>query len=136
MKINGFEFREDRFYTKKHIWIKKIENKYILGLDDILIQSIDRISDIELTYIDNDLEKEDVLATIYYKGEIMDILSPIAGTVINVNDSLEDDPDLLMEDPYEKGWLIEMENVDEENLKKFMDKDVAEDWFHREVTKD
>jgi glycine cleavage system H protein len=136
MKINGYEFKEDLYYSKKHIWIKRNGNKFILGLDDIIMRHLSNITDIELTYIDNELEKDDAMATIYYHGDIKEIFPPFAGKVINVNERLEEEPELLIDDPYGKGWLIEMENVTEEDISRLLIGDKAEDWFHREVSID
>lgn len=136
MRINGYEFREGLSYSKKHLWIKRIGKNVILGLDDIITKKMGDIIDIELTYIDNDLYKDDVMATIYYQGEIKEIYPPFAGKVINVNERLEVEPELLIEDPYGKGWLVEMENVSEEEMERLMVDEKAEDWFHGEVSLD
>jgi glycine cleavage system H protein len=136
MKINGFEYRENLFYNKKHIWVKKMGKKWILGLDDIITKHMGDITDIEITYVDNELYKDDVLATIYYHGEIKEIFPPFAGKVVNVNEDLEEEPELLLTDPYGKGWLVEMENESEEDVDRLMSGDSAEEWFRREVISD
>jgi len=136
MKIDGYEFRDDRYYTKKHLWIKKFGKKVVIGLDDFLIQQLGKVTDIELTYIDNEIETDDSIATIYHKGEIKEIFPPFSGTVINVNEDLEEDPEIIVEDPYGKGWLIEMEDFDPEDIFHLLSDDKAEDWFRNEVIKD
>lgn len=136
MKINGYHLKEDLYYSKKHVWIKKNGNCVVLGLDDIITQRMRNISNIELTYLDNELEKDDAMATIYYQGEIMEIFPPCAGKVINVNELLEEEPELLAEDPYGKGWLIEMDSVSNEDIDRLLSSDKAEEWFHQEVNID
>jgi len=136
MKINGYNFKEDLKYSKNHVWMKRMDNKVILGLDDVITHRMGNVTDIELTYIDNELEKDDAMATIYYQGEIKEIFPPFAGKITNVNEKLEDEPELLVEDPYGKGWLVEMDNVVEEDIEKLMNSEKAEDWFHREVSID
>ncbi len=136
MKINGFEYREGRFYTKKHLWVLVKGKQARIGLDAFFISHLGDISDIELSYIDNECEKDDAIATIYSDADNLDILPPFPGKIINVNEELEDDPSPLMEDPYGKGWLIDMLINEEQDLEQLLKGDEAESWYRTETEKD
>jgi glycine cleavage system H protein len=136
MKINDFEYREGRFYTKKHLWVLVKGKQARIGLDAFYISHLGDISDIELTYIDNECEKDDAIATVYSDSDTLDILPPFPGKITNVNEELEDDPTFLMEDPYGKGWLVEMLISEELNLDHFMQDDEAESWYRAETEKE
>jgi glycine cleavage system H lipoate-binding protein len=130
MKINSNHFNADLLYSKKEIWLKSNGNRVILGFDDVFFQRLRKISEIKLTFLDNELEKDDVMATIYYHGEIKDIFLPYAGKAIKVNKLLEEDPELLIEDPYRKRWLIKVSNVSEEDIDCILTSNKAKEWFH------
>lgn len=136
MKINGYHFKEDLYYSKKHVWVKRNGQKVVLGLDDYFVRQLATIADIELTYIDNELEKDDAMATIYCQGEILEVFPPFSGKVTNVNEKLEEEPEIMIEDPYGEGWLIEMEEISDEEFDRLYKDEKAEDWFHQEVTSD
>ncbi len=137
MKINGYDYREDRFYTKKHLWVQRIEkNKARIGLDSFFVERLGPISDIELTYLDNDCELNDSIATLYFDSESKDLLAPVSGRICNVNEEVEEDPMILLEDPYEKGWLVEIILLPGQDLSRLMRNDEAESWFQSETEKE
>lgn len=110
MKIINFESKGNSLYSNDNLWIKMNKNKARIGIEKSLIQKIKEISDIELTYLDNQIHKGDSIATLICSNDkVIEIPSPVTGMVVNLNEELELDTDLIINDPSEKGWLVEIE---------------------------
>jgi glycine cleavage system H protein len=105
---------ENLKYTKDHEWIR-IENKVaFVGITDYAQGELGDIVFIEIETLGEHLEKEEVFGTIEAVKTVSDIFMPVSGKIVEINDKLEDHPDLVNKDPYGEGWLIKVE-VDDEN---------------------
>lgn len=111
--------KEDLQYTETHEWVK-VEGKIAtIGITDYAQHELGDIVFVELPEIKDEIDQEDVLATIEAVKAVEEIYSPISGIVLEINDDLEDDSELINSSPYDEGWIVKMEitNMDElENL--------------------
>jgi len=100
-------------YTNDHEWAKFENNKVTIGITDFAQGELGDVIFIELPDVGDEVVKDEVLGTIEAVKTVTDLLSPITGKVIEVNTELEDSPEFVNEDCYEKGWFvkIEIENV-------------------------
>jgi len=110
-------FPEDLKYTKDHEWIKVDGNVGTMGITDFA-QS--ELGDIVYVDVDPDLKKitaGESFGTIEAVKTVSDMLAPCSGKVLELNPKLEDQPELVNQDPYGEGWIlkIELENPDEVN---------------------
>lgn len=133
MKIGGYEFRKDRLYTKSHLWVKIDSNNARIGLDSFLAKKLSDITNAELAYIDEEIEEGDIIATIYFDDDSLEIYSPLSGVIINLNENVEYDPDLLLKDNYDEGWLVELALSNKKEVKKLLSGEEAEEWFKAEI---
>ena len=76
---------------------------------------------VEIETLDESLEKEEVFGSVEAVKTVSDLFLPVSGKVIEINQNLEDSPELINEDPYEKGWIIRMEIENPEELKDLLD---------------
>jgi glycine cleavage system H protein len=142
MRIGKYEFKEDLIYSEEHLWISIKENIARIGVDSFLVDKLKEIINIELTYIDNEVEVLDTLATIFFDSDSLEIESPFSGKIINLNEDLEYDPDLLIDSNYEDGWLVEIELENNNEIKKLLSSrkllsgEQAEEWFRSEIEKE
>lgn len=136
MRIGNYEFREDRFYTKDHLWVSIKGNIAKMGIDSYLLSKLSNITNVELTYIDNEVEPFDSIVSIYLDSDSLEIQSPFSGKIVNLNEDIEYDPDLLLHSNYDNGWLVEIELEDKNEVKKLMSGEQAEEWFRSEVEKE
>ncbi len=111
---------ENLKYTKTDEWVKLEGNVALVGISDY---AQDQLSDIVYVEFNKDvgeaIKKDEVLATIESVKAAGEVVSPITGTVKEVNMVLSDKPELLNDDPYEKGWICKIEvsePVDNESL--------------------
>lgn len=137
MRIDGYEFMEDRLYSKNHLWIKIDNNKARIGIDSFLVSKLTGVLNIELTFVDEELEEGDPIATVYTDtNESFEIYSPLSGIVVNINENVEYDPDLIFKDNFNDGWLIELNLSNKYEIKKLLSGEEAEDWLKEEIVRD
>lgn len=106
-------------YTKDHEWIKVEGNKAYIGISDCAQRMLGDIVFIELPNVDDELEKGDSFATIESVKAASDSYMPVSGTIVEVNEELDDNPAAVNEDPYEN-WMIAIELKDEKELEELI----------------
>ena len=102
-------FPENLKYTNDHEWIRVEGNKAYIGITDYAQSELGEIVYVDVPTVDEDLEKADIFGSIEAVKTVSDLLMPVAGSVLEVNPDLEDQPDLVNSDPYGKGWIIQIE---------------------------
>ena len=110
---------EGLFYANTHEWVKVEDGFAYIGITDYAQDSLGEIVFIELPEEDDDLVAGEELGAIESVKAASDILSPVSGTVVEVNDQLEDAPELLNEDSF-KHWIVKVELSDESELEKLL----------------
>ncbi|MFX0549713.1 glycine cleavage system protein GcvH [Hathewaya histolytica] len=115
---------ENLLYSKDHEWVKVDGDKAYIGITDYAQDALGDIVYVELPSIDDELSKDETFGTIESVKAASDAFSPISGTVIEVNESLEDTPDALNEDPYQN-WVVCVNVGDKSELEELMS---AEDY--------
>ncbi|MCL4167011.1 UNVERIFIED_CONTAM: hypothetical protein GTU68_018197 [Idotea baltica] len=78
---------------------------------------------VEVETLDEDIEAEEVFGTIEAVKTVSDLFLPVAGKITEFNESLNDDPEKVNEDPYQEGWIIKMELKDVSDLDSLLDSD-------------
>ena len=106
-------------YTKDHEWIKVEGNKAYIGISDCAQRMLGDIVFIELPNVYDELEKGDSFATIESVKAASDSYMPVSGTIVEVNEELDDNPAAVNEDPYEN-WMIAIELKDEKELEELI----------------
>ena len=106
---------ENLKYTKDHEWIKIDGDVATVGITDFAQSELGDIVYVEVETLDEELDKEEVFGTVEAVKTVSDLFMPISGKVIEVNETLEDEPELVNDNPYDEGWIIKikMSNTDE-----------------------
>lgn len=99
---------ENLKFTKDHEWVLIDGDVAIVGITEFAQGELGDIVFVEIETEDEDLEKEEVFGTIEAVKTVSDLYMPVAGKVIEVNEELEDQPDLVNKEPYEGGWMIKI----------------------------
>lgn len=100
---------ENLLYTKDHEWVSITDNIATIGITDYAQSELGDIIFIEFPELNDTFQNEDVLGTIEAVKTVADLFSPISGKVIKINTRLENEPELTNSDPYDNGWIIQME---------------------------
>ncbi len=114
---------EDLLYTEEHMWVKPDEDseKAVIGITDYGQERIGMVSSIDLPNPGDEFVETDVFATVENSvGEVTELLCPISGRVLTVNEVLLDAPDAVNDDPYDDGWLMVMAVAQPEELDDLM----------------
>ena len=103
-------------YTKDHEWVKMEGNVATIGITDFAQGELGDIVFVDVDTVDEDLNEGDVFGSVEAVKTVSDLYLPVAGTVLEVNADLEDQPELLNTDPYGKGWIIKLKIADSADL--------------------
>lgn len=117
------DFPEELKYSKEHIWLR-IEGRHaVVGITDFAQEELGDIAAVELPGEGDQVEQEDSMGSIEARKTVAELYAPITATVVAVNDEALDSPGLLNDDPYDGGWLLELEIHDPDELKSLMSAD-------------
>jgi glycine cleavage system H protein len=96
--------------SKSHEYIFEKDGKYTIGLTDYAIEQLGDIVFLELPEVGAEFRKGEVFATIESVKAASEIYMPISGKIVEINESVVDNPEILNESPFEKGWLVKVES--------------------------
>ena len=99
---------EHLFYTKEHEWANFKDNEVIIGITDYAQSQLGDIIFIEFPEIGDEVNAGDSFGEVEAVKTVSELYAPVTGTVIEVNENLEDSADLVNSDPYGDGWLIKI----------------------------
>ena len=98
-------------FTKNHEWIEIDDDKITLGITDYAQGELGDIIFVELPKIGDVFNQGDTIGTIEAVKTVADIYSPMKGKVVEINNSLEQTPDSINNDPYGSGWIIKLDSI-------------------------
>ena len=107
------------FYAKSDEWIRVDGDTVTIGISDYAQDALNDIVYVELPEVDDTVSAAESFGSLESVKAASDIYSPVGGTVTEVNNLLEDEPELINADPYGRGWLIKLRadgDVDTSNL--------------------
>ena len=99
---------EHLFYTKEHEWANFKDNEVIIGITDYAQSQLGDIIFIEFPEIGDQINAGDSFGEVEAVKTVSELYAPVTGTVLEVNENLEDAADLVNSDPYGDGWLIKI----------------------------
>jgi glycine cleavage system H protein len=108
-------------YTKDHEWISIEDGIATVGITDFAQGELGDIVYVEVETLDEKLEIAEVFGTVEAVKTVSDLFMPLSGSIIEFNESLEDEPELVNEDPYGKGWMIKIKLDDAAQVNELLD---------------
>lgn len=112
-------FPNDVKYTKEHEWIRLEGDVAYVGITDYAQEQLGDIVFVDIQTLGETLAADEVFGTIEVVKTISDLFLPVAGEVLEQNETLEEQPELVNKDPYGEGWLIKIKpaaNADFDSL--------------------
>ena len=109
----------DLLYTKEHEWLKEKEGDVIIGITDFAQSQLGDIIFLELPDIGDKIIAGEPFGEVEAVKTVSELYAPVNGTVIKVNNALEDSPDKVNQDCYGEGWIIKIkldETIEKDNL--------------------
>ncbi|MCF6217289.1 MAG: glycine cleavage system protein GcvH [Gammaproteobacteria bacterium] len=109
------------FYTKSHEWVRiEDDGTFTIGISDHAQELLGDIVYIELPEVGSELDAEQDCAVIESVKAASDLYTPVAGTVIAINEELEDSPETINGDAYGEGWIFKLQPFSLESVKGLM----------------
>jgi len=108
-------------YTKDHEWIKIEGTIATIGITDFAQGELGDIVYVDVDTLDDTVAEGEVFGSVEAVKTVSDLFMPLTGEVIEFNDTLEDDPELVNTDPYNKGWMIKIKFTDNSQLEDLLD---------------
>ncbi len=118
--VGKYVVRRDRYYTKEHEWALVKGNRAWIGITDYAQKELGDVVYVDLPTVGESYEAGDVMANIESVKSVSPIYSPLSGTVVEVNESLAEEPQLVNESPYEDGWIAVIELNDPMEVEDLM----------------
>jgi|TARA_B110000285_G_scaffold225393_1_gene283578 glycine cleavage system H protein len=114
------EIKPDLKYTKDHEWVKIEGNNAIIGITDYAQGELGDIVYVEIESLGDELSKEEIFGSVEAVKTVSDLFLPLSGKITEMNEGLEDNPELINDDPYGKGWIIKMEIKDVSEIEELL----------------
>ena len=105
------EIEKKLLYTKNHEWVSIKDNNATIGITEFAQNELGDIIFIELPETNRNIIAEEIIGTIEAVKTVADIYSPLKGTISEINIKLEDNPEMINNDPYNTGWIIKLKNI-------------------------
>jgi glycine cleavage system H protein len=121
-EINELNLPDDLRYTDDHEWAKAEGEKVKIGITDYAQDQLGEIIFVEMPEVGDTLDKGANFGSLESVKAVSDMVMPVGGEVLAVNEALADAPELLNQDPYTGGWIIEIKPGDPSELDQLMDK--------------
>ena len=116
-------------FTEDHLWVRAEADRAQIGISEQGQHDLGEIIAVELPGIGDPIEMGEPFGELESVRTVQELIAPITGTVRAVNGDLEDHPELANEDPYQEGWLIEIEVADEAELDELMGSEEYEEFL-------
>ena len=118
---------EGLYYSESHEYVK-VEGEFAyVGITDYAQNALGNVVYVDLPEVDDEVEADEDFGAVESVKAASDLISPVAGTVVEVNEALEDKPELLNEAPFEN-WIIKVQLSDTAELDNLMDAQAYEDF--------
>lgn len=107
-------------FSEDHVWVIEMGQTVRIGLSDYAQEQLGEIISATLGEVGKFLEQGDTFGEVESQKTVVELASPVTGTIRSVNETIVEDPTVINVDPYGKGWLVELEIEDPEELERLM----------------
>jgi len=125
-------FTDDLLFSREHTWVRIDGNIATIGITDYAQEALGEIFSVDLPNMDIYVEQDEPFGTIEAKKTVAELISPISGDIISVNEDLSDDVGIINSDPYNTGWMIVVAMSDSSELDDLLDADEYGDFVEED----
>jgi glycine cleavage system H protein len=126
---------DDIKYHREHAWVRVEGKRATIGITDYAQQQMGDIVYVDLPETDTEIDADSELSEIESTKATSPVVSPVTGTVVEVNEDLADSPEIINEDPYGNGWLVVLDMSDPSEVNDLMNKSEYEKFLKDEEGK-
>ena len=109
------------YYTKEHEWIRVEGNEAYVGITDYAQSELGEIVFVDITTEGEKLGQGEVFGSVEAVKTVSDLNMPVEGEVLEINEAINDQPELVNNDPYGEGWMIKISVVNPDDLNNLLD---------------
>ena len=109
-------FPDDLMYSRTHEWVRTEDGMVVIGITDYAQEQLGEVVYAELPKVGLSVDAGEEIGTLESVKAVSEVVSPVAGEVIAVNEQLGSEPNLVNEDPYGDGWLVKIAGSADEDL--------------------
>ena len=113
-------------FTRAHCGVRLEGGQAVVGITDYAQEQMAELTFVELPEVGEEVDAEDEVAVVESVKAANDVFAHVAGTVVAVNEALLEQPELVNQDPFGKGWLFKLKPVDPADLDDLLDADAYE----------
>lgn len=114
-------FPDDLKYTKEHEWVRNNNDGTVtVGITDFAQSELGDIVFVELEAEGSEFSQNDVFGTVEAVKTVSELYSPVSGEIVEINSLLEDDPEIVNNDPYGDGWMVKIKLSDNSELDQLL----------------
>ena len=125
------EIPETYRFSKEHEWVDDNDDGTVtVGVTHHAQDALGDIVFVEMPAVGEVVDVDQDFGVVESVKTVSDLYAPVSGEVVEVNDELEDAPELVNESPYERGWIVRIEMSDSDELEELMDADEYESFLH------
>lgn len=122
---------EGLFYSESHEYVKVEGDFAYVGITDYAQHALGNVVYVDMPEVDDEVEADEDFGAVESVKAASDLISPVSGTVVEVNEALEDKPELLNEDAFEN-WIMKVQMSDKSELEALMDAAAYEELCSKE----
>lgn len=119
-------------YSNEHVWVKQEGDKFRIGITEHAQDELGDLVFVELPDVGDKLAMTDTFGSVESVKTVSELYAPVSLVVVEVNEDLEDSPELVNQLPYEDGWLIVVEATDKEELDQLLSAEQYQGFLNQE----
>ncbi len=114
------DYPEDLRYSKEHEWVRVEGNLVTIGVTHFAVEQLGDVTQVDLPKEGETVKKDDVFGTVESVKAVSDVYAPLSGKIVKVNFPLGDSPEYLNDEPYDEGWMVQIELSNPKELDSLM----------------
>ena len=122
-EIDALKFPENVRYSKDHEWARKDGDAFTVGISDFAQDQLGDVVFVEMPEVGATYEKGQEFGTVESVKAVSELFMPLAGEILEINAILEDNSELVNNDPYGEGWMVKVKAADPAEFDQLMDRD-------------
>ena len=112
---------DDLLYSREHVWVRVEGDLATIGITDHAQEKLGEILSLDLPAADSYVERDEPFGSIESAKAVIELISPVSGVVISVNEDITDEIGVINSDPHDTGWMIIVDLEDPEELDDLLD---------------
>ena len=129
-------FTDDLLYSREHVWVRVEGDLATIGITDHAQEKLGEIISLDLPEVDAYLDRDEPFGSIESAKAVVELISPVSGVVISVNEDITDDIGIINSDPHDTGWMIVVNMDAPDELEELLDTKGYQEFVIREAEAD